>query len=479
MTSNKSYLLLGFILLSIGIFYIATIRDGHDWGGDFSMYIHHAKNIAQGIDYQNTGYIYNPSFPYWGPKIYPPIFPILLSPLYYLYGLNLTAMKIEIILIFLISLLIIFQLFKNELSFKYALIIVSIIGFNPYLWDFKDNILSDIPFLFFLYSCLLLIQRRSHPSALIKTQPAYAVLVGLSIYFSIGTRTIGVVLIPCLLMADYIKFNKLNRFTTIAVATSILLIILQGLILPGNSSYLDQFFLNPETILHNLDRYTESLFVIWANGYSKNLALSVIISGLAMIGYLTRIKEGITVFELFPVFYLTAIIFWPSFQETRFLIPIIPLYVFYAFVGIYKNDFFKQKRIKNATLTIMILSILFSYAGKYSRLDYGPIVEGIDKKETIDLFNYIKKNTNIKDVFIFLKPRVLALYTNRCASVYHWPRDKKHLFKYFDKISADYLIARKFYEGDLHSFVNKYRDNFKLVYSNPDFYVYKIVSYRY
>jgi len=25
------------------------------------MYIHHAKNIAEGIDYKDTGYIYNPA----------------------------------------------------------------------------------------------------------------------------------------------------------------------------------------------------------------------------------------------------------------------------------------------------------------------------------------------------------------------------------------------------------------------------------
>ena len=42
------------------MFYLATIREGHDWGDDFSMYIRHAQNIAHGEPYAETGYIYNP-----------------------------------------------------------------------------------------------------------------------------------------------------------------------------------------------------------------------------------------------------------------------------------------------------------------------------------------------------------------------------------------------------------------------------------
>jgi len=59
--------------LFIGFIYITTIREGHNWGGDFSMYIHHAKNIAEGKSYQDTGYLYNPLNPSIGPKTYPPV----------------------------------------------------------------------------------------------------------------------------------------------------------------------------------------------------------------------------------------------------------------------------------------------------------------------------------------------------------------------------------------------------------------------
>ena len=79
------------LILAIGLFYLSTIRDGHDWDGDHSMYIQHARNIVEGSDYRESGYIFNPSCPSWGPESYPPVFPLLLSPLYRLYGLNLKA----------------------------------------------------------------------------------------------------------------------------------------------------------------------------------------------------------------------------------------------------------------------------------------------------------------------------------------------------------------------------------------------------
>ena len=73
----------------VGALFVLTIREGEDWGDDFSMYIHHAENIARGVPYGETGYIYNPHNPAVGPKIYPPGFPLLLAPVVKLFGRNL------------------------------------------------------------------------------------------------------------------------------------------------------------------------------------------------------------------------------------------------------------------------------------------------------------------------------------------------------------------------------------------------------
>src|SRR5262245_27882668 len=56
----------------IGIFYLSTVRSGQPWADDFSLYIAHARNIANGASYADTGYIYNPHNPAVGPRVYPP-----------------------------------------------------------------------------------------------------------------------------------------------------------------------------------------------------------------------------------------------------------------------------------------------------------------------------------------------------------------------------------------------------------------------
>ena len=178
MISSKVHTLFIIIIISaIGAFYLLSIRDGHNWGGDFSMYIHHAKNIVEGIDYKNTGYIYNPSYPTIGPKTYPPIFPLLLSPIYKWFGLNLTAMKIEIIIMFLIFLIVYFMILENELPFKFVVTTIVLIGCNHFFWNFKDNVVSDIPFLLWTYISLFFILQANQSNKSQRIQLLYSMYV--------------------------------------------------------------------------------------------------------------------------------------------------------------------------------------------------------------------------------------------------------------------------------------------------------------
>ena len=73
-------------ILFVAVFYLSTIREGHDWGDDFSQYILHAENLASGAPYAPTRYLYNPDDPVTGPQQYPPGFPIALAPIVWTLG---------------------------------------------------------------------------------------------------------------------------------------------------------------------------------------------------------------------------------------------------------------------------------------------------------------------------------------------------------------------------------------------------------
>lgn len=465
------------LIAIVGVFYTATIREGHDWGDDFSMYIQHAKNIAEGAAYDRTSYIPNPYFTLYSPIAYPPVFPILLLPAYFSYGMSLKAMKVGVILTFLIFLLMFYLIFRDDLPFPYLAAVIAIIGFNPYLWDFKDQILSDLPFLCFLYPGLFFINR-AYESTHLKTRLwSYTLTIGLLTYLAYATRAVGLVLIPCLLIYGWLKEKKISRFTVFAAVCPLLFILLQGLIIPGGQGYFSLLASNRPVISENLSVYVNSFYLIWRGDYSNtsNRVFFFALCVLAVLGYWTRIREKITSFEIFVPLYAAAILLQPFHQGRRYLIPIIPLFVLYVFVAVRKCSLFLQGRITQwATAAVPILLISIIYAGQYAKANFGPIQEGIGRKATIELFSFIVSHTDNNDVFIFRKPRALALFTGRRASLYDDGQPQQKLWDFFQTINAKYFIVSSNDYGGFLEFIERYRDSLELVYRNSDFSMYRL-----
>jgi hypothetical protein len=79
---------------TVGVAYWLTLRPGHDWGGDFSQYISHARNLALGHPYGETRYVITlPEAAIHMPAVYPPVFSMLFAQVYRRFGLDLVAMK--------------------------------------------------------------------------------------------------------------------------------------------------------------------------------------------------------------------------------------------------------------------------------------------------------------------------------------------------------------------------------------------------
>jgi 4-amino-4-deoxy-L-arabinose transferase-like glycosyltransferase len=124
------------LLALIGIFHAGTVRQGHIWGDDFAMYVHHAQNIVEHRAYTDTGYIPNPSVPVYGPKYYPPVFPLLLAPVYRTYGMNVIPMKLEQVLFLVLTLIVVYALWRRELGREYSLALIAMLGFAPAFFSF-------------------------------------------------------------------------------------------------------------------------------------------------------------------------------------------------------------------------------------------------------------------------------------------------------------------------------------------------------
>jgi len=311
------------------------------------MYIQHAKNISEGKPYGDTGYIFNPSHPFLGPKTYPPVFPFLLVPVYLVSGLDLQAMKLIPIVLFLFSLFTIYLNFKDKLSFYSLCLIIGALGFNYFFWDFKDNILSDLPFLFFSYTFFYLAEKTYNAQKSLKRVTILCLFTGFFLYLSYGTRTIGFVLLPSVLLYDFFQHKKFSIKGILIVSFFIIFLLFQNLLLQNEGSYFDLFYFDHRIIFKNIKFYQWHATAFWSNGffYPFNEWLFIIISVFSACGFLIRFKK-FGIYEFFFLFYLMIIFTWPTNQGTRFLIPIIPLYLFSL---LSKNGFRMSHKVSNNT----------------------------------------------------------------------------------------------------------------------------------
>jgi dolichyl-phosphate-mannose-protein mannosyltransferase len=466
----------------VGTLFVLTIREGQDWGDDFSMYIHHAENIAQGIPYGETGYIYNPHNPAVGPKIYPPGFPLLLAPVVKLFGRNLWFMKLEVVLFFVGSLWLVFALFRSVLPPGYLHALVLVVGLNPFFWDFKDHILSDLPFLFFVLLSLYLFMQADERNGSSRRRATYAALAGLTAYVSYATRVLGLVLLPSFLVHDLIRHKRVTVMAWMTCAVFVALAAAQYMLWVRDSSYADQFAVTTHIIMGNLISYLRSLSDLWDNGYSDagRKVVFLAVSGLAGWGYFKLVRNRVGLLAVFPIFYLVPVVLWPSVQGTRFLIPVIPFYFGCLLLGIQGMDNAVEKRWgrKYGPLLASLVVIGATYAGRYSTLPSGRFTKGIADDRSVEFFDFVRTATAPTDVFVFSKPRALSLFTGRRASVPFSPSDPCALWQYIREIDASYVVTGP---GALNSdviylqrFVEKFRPNFRLVLENPDLAVYHV-----
>ena len=138
------YCILGLALLLYG----TAVRDGHNWGGDFSQYILHAQNLINGLSYTDLGYV-NKTYAQIGPRGYPPGYPLSIVPVLYLFGLNFIVLKLVVILFLVFGLYVYYHYARFFLSTTWALGCLAFLTFAPWMLKFSNNVLSDIPYMSF------------------------------------------------------------------------------------------------------------------------------------------------------------------------------------------------------------------------------------------------------------------------------------------------------------------------------------------
>ncbi len=463
----------------IGLFYLATIRTGQGWGDDFAQYIQEAKDISHGVSYARSNYVFNPQNADVGPQTYPPGYPLLLVPVYLVWGMNFAVMKVENVVFFLSFLFLFYMLIRDELQALFAIVALGIVGLNSALWLYKDNVGSEMAFIFFLFLCFFVIRRSG-----VTENQGFSILtclgISLLIFFTFEVKTFGILMVPALLACEAWRKRK-APWSSIAVAVLFgCFYFAQALLIHGSRGYGEMIrvsTLSPAWILRSAHDYGTELSHFWENGYSKLLRIVtfVFLSLLALFGYSRKVSTRLTACEIYLPLHLAVSIVWPFPGGLRYLIPIFPLYVFYILLGL--KDFrarYPVNRLERSSLAVLLLLVATSYAGSYSKVDFRTIPGGFGNTKCMEFFRYVREKTDPTSVFIFRKPKALGLFGDRSTSVYPASGSDSELWNYINSVHADYVVESPIDDPFWDEFLDRNRTRLTQAYSNGDFKVYRV-----
>ena len=428
MRSKHNILLI--VIIFAGLFVGAsTLTRGHEWGDDFASYLMQAQSILNGKTEEfverNTFTIFESDFQI-GPVAYPWGYPIVLVPSLLFKGLHPLTLKLPGLFFFAGFLICLYLLTENRLTRTERLILVSICAFNPILIKHLDQILSDIPFLFSVFLALLLLSKLS-PEKGVKDY----LLAGFMIFFAFLIRTTGIILLASFLAYQaYIFYTQQNNRKTIAIKSTIvvttfsLLWVISNSIFPnGQSAYFRQ--LMGFTFEKFFTEFVPGYFYLGAQFLGIQPGTSWIffyylLVILFLIGALARSKNDLPIL-LFFVLYYSAMVIWPEWQGIRFVYPVLPIFIYFAFQGVNVaiRKLPESYRLPGARLSyllwITLAGIFLFHSGTraYLNLQNRREINGPFDLYSDEMFRFVRDETPSDSVIIFFKPRAMRLFTDR------------------------------------------------------------------
>jgi 4-amino-4-deoxy-L-arabinose transferase-like glycosyltransferase len=423
--SKRSLFILGLIVLASGTLSFFTLTRGHLWWDDFASYVMQAKSIlAWTMDdfiRRNAFTVQNSSYPP-GPLAYPWGFPLLLAPVYAVFGLNPLALKLVSLGFYAIFLVAFYFLARTRLADTESLLLTGVLSVLPVLLAANDLIQSDIPFLAFSTLSVVLADRFSRSAK----SPAFAmgIALGAAMSMALFIRTTGILLLAplgiSLLIESWPRWQvALKKAVTPVLTFGILLVIQLALFPGGQESYFSHFSMfTPQRLLDNL------IYYLWLPAWTFDqipggVVLYPILAAFVLVSLFTHLRRDAA---LHAYSLLTMILFiaWPERQGLRFIYPVLPFLFISAFDGMklasarMKMDWQKpaQRVVSGFWGLVLVVALIVSADAAYRNVSGGREINGPFDSYSNQMFSFIREKTPADSVIIFMRPRALRLFTN-------------------------------------------------------------------
>lgn len=439
---NSNLFLLGLILASaiLALLRFNSLQLGTSY--DDAKYIILAESLASGQGYQLI------NFP--RPQIernFPPGWPLVLAPFTLVFPKNYDALKVVSLVLWLLSILLVYKLFSKRLGSPYLEILTLLVALNPLLVGTSVTVMSESAYVFFSLLALLTFDKTD------EKKPGWLILVAVLTFYTQQVRTIGISLILSLLIILLLA----RRFKDLGVVAVLFVVgfSLQSWLNLRNGGTVISSGYEAQVLSGTV---TEKVGQAWANasGY-----LGQVLAGSLIPIFGTRLDDSfgwlffllnITILLVmalglfaakpklewmhvyFMIYAIGILSFWNpqvGSVKARFLIPILPFLYFYFLNGL-KWLTRGNSRIAIGT-AIVIAIVLFAR----NLQDWRNPVRG----QVTDLSmgtSWVAENAPADAIVMVNEP--VPAYVHVKRKTINFPKNDQELEKYLKNQGIDYII---------------------------------------
>lgn len=501
MVRNCSMWVVLLLIVVITVICVYSMRPGLPWSGDFSMYLMQKDALGKGGEADllaMSTFRSENSTKIVGPAVYPWGYPVALFIMSKLVADDIELFKLANAVLMGLFLLLVYSYFKGSVGSFSMVVMVAVIGLSPGFYEVKSSVLSDMLAVTLSFFSLLLMRLFvGSPSA---RKYIYAVVCGVFMFAAYITRTQYVVL-PFMAIAVVLDDFESHRDNggrlvlsrlfwmnhILPFAVFLVLAAFSYFSFSAQSSYKDHFvgFDVLGVLLGNVLYYSYALSLVWGivnidpDLFKVQGALRVFVSGLMFTIFLPAFLYGALcglrkyrVSLFIAALGMVVPVLYPYQGGLRLILFVVPFYVWLVLLGVEHLSALRWWSIyARLSRVVIVFVVLFSIAcamykiSLYSQDDY-VLKDGPLSPASVEVWEYIKSNTDKSATFAFWDPRVLNFFTGRKAASYRSLSE-------IDSSLIDYVVMSR--DGDVLSCATcrECYDDQERVFSNGNFVVCK------
>jgi hypothetical protein len=409
------------VFLLLGAIFFGTIRDGQDWGGDFSIYILQARNFAEHRAFDQNSYVPTAESMRNHPAVYPPLPSLLLAPIYAAAGLNYRAFKYTLITFLWFSFPLYYALAcRRGLHPLAAAAILLTFGFSSLILSVKEMIGSDSVYLFIAGATLLFLdlvyqrgwdERHALPTG---------VMTALLLILCYLSRATGLAVIGAFAIHEFWRTRRLRFFGMIAILlTGAGMIVYTRIASHAGQQYNSQFPFQPHAYVDHALFYLRTPAALWADAPAAlRYMLAGATLGLSLVGTIRQFRQP-TVTEFYVLLWIAVLVVYVS-ENMRYIMPLIPFLLIYAVLGLVYvlSQFRLPDRSRRLVLAACGLVAVSATAFNLSAIETGGTSEGISQRSFVEVCSFLRQQTPADALILSWNPRVFALYTDKPSALY-------------------------------------------------------------